>query len=62
VGLEEARWNYEAAEGPKELVVIESAISDPKRMEEAIANHIFQSKEKEAIARTLLWLAGLNAS
>jgi hypothetical protein len=46
-GVEEARWNYEAAKGPKELVVIESAINDPKRMEEAIANHVFQNKEKE---------------
>jgi len=55
-GLEEARWNYEAAKGPKELVVIESAISDPERMEEAIANHVFQGKEKEAVDRTLLWL------
>jgi hypothetical protein len=55
-GLEEARWNFEAAKGPKELVVIESAISDPRRMEEAIANHVFQNKEKEAIDRTLLWL------
>jgi len=61
VGLEEARWNYEAAKGPKELVVIESVNQDPKRMEEAIANHVFQGKEKEAIERTLLWLHGLIA-
>jgi hypothetical protein len=27
-------------------------------MEEAIANHVFQGKEKEAIDRTLLWLEG----
>jgi len=60
--LEEARWNYEAAKGPKELVVIESVNQDPKRMEEAIANHIFQSKEKEAIDKTLFWLHGLSAS
>jgi pimeloyl-ACP methyl ester carboxylesterase len=55
-GMEEARWNYEAAAGPKELVVVESAIGDPKRMEEAIGNHVFQGREKEAIHRTLLWL------
>jgi fermentation-respiration switch protein FrsA (DUF1100 family) len=55
-GLEEAKWNYEAAKGPKELVVIESASQDPKRMEEAIANHVFQGKEKEAIGKTLSWL------
>ena len=61
MGLEEARWNYEAAKGPKELVVIESVNQDPKRMEEAIANHVFQGKEKEAIERTLLWLHGLIA-
>jgi len=61
-GLEEARWNYEAAKGPKELVVIESVNQDPKRMEEAIANHVFQGKEKEAIDRTLLWLRSLVVS
>lgn len=61
-GLEEARWNYEAAKGPKEMVVIDSAISDPKRMEEAIANHVFQGKEKEAIDKTLLWLASFVVS
>jgi fermentation-respiration switch protein FrsA (DUF1100 family) len=61
-GLEEAKWNYEAAKGPKELVVIESAISNPERMEEAIGNHVFQGKEKEVIDRTLLWLHGLIAS
>jgi alpha-beta hydrolase superfamily lysophospholipase len=55
-GVEEAKWNYEAAKGPKELVVIESVISDPKRMEEAIANHVFQGKEKEAIDCALSWL------
>jgi len=59
VGLEEAKWNYEAAKGSKELVVIESAISDPKRMEEAIGNHVFQGREKEVIDRTLVWLHGL---
>ena len=53
-GLEEARWNYEAAKGPKELVVIDSVNQEPERMEEAIANHVFQGKEKEAINRTLL--------
>jgi fermentation-respiration switch protein FrsA (DUF1100 family) len=58
-GLEEAKWNYEAAKGPKELVVIESVNQDPKRMEEAIANHVFQGKEKEAIDRTLSWLDDL---
>ena len=55
-GVEKAKWNYEAAKGPKELVVIESVISDPKRMEEAIANHVFQGKEKEAIDCALSWL------
>ena len=57
-GLEEARWNYEAAKGPKELVVIESVNQDPKRMEEAIANHIFHGKEKETIEKTSWWLRG----
>ena len=61
-GLEEAKWNYEAAKGPKELVVIESVNQDPKRMEEAIANHVFQDKEKEAIDRTLMWLRSLVVS
>jgi fermentation-respiration switch protein FrsA (DUF1100 family) len=61
-GVEEARWNFEAAAGPKELVVVESAIKDPERMEDAIANHVFQGKEKEAIDRTLLWLRGLVVS
>jgi pimeloyl-ACP methyl ester carboxylesterase len=58
-GVEEANWNYEAAKGSKELVVIESAINDPKRMEEAIANHVFQGKENEAIERTLQWLRSI---
>jgi pimeloyl-ACP methyl ester carboxylesterase len=61
-GVEEARWNFEAARGSKELVIVDSAISDPRRMEEAIANHVFQGKEKEAIDRTLLWLRGLVVS
>jgi alpha-beta hydrolase superfamily lysophospholipase len=61
-GVEEARWNFEAAKGPKELVIIESAIKDPRRMEEAIANHVFQGKEKETIDRTLLWLQNLLVS
>jgi fermentation-respiration switch protein FrsA (DUF1100 family) len=61
-GLEEARWNFEAARGPKELVVVESAISDPRRMEDAIANHVFQGKEKETIDRALLWLRSLVVS
>ena len=61
-GLEEARWNFEAAKGPKELVVIESVNQEPRRMEEAIANHVFQGKEKEAIDRTLLWLRSLAVS
>jgi len=56
-GLEEAKWNYEAAKGPKEMVVIESVNQDPKRMEEAIVNHVFQGREKEAIDSTLLWLS-----
>ncbi len=58
-GLEEARWNFEAVKGSKELVVVESVNQEPKRMEQAIANHVFQGKEKEAIDRTLLWLRGL---
>jgi hypothetical protein len=53
---------YEAAKGPKELVVIESVNQDPERMEEAIANHIFQNKEKEIINKKLLWLQGLITS
>jgi hypothetical protein len=61
-GLEEARWNFEAAKGPKEMVVIESVYQEPKRMEEAIGNHVFKGKEKEAIDRTLLWLRGLAVS
>jgi pimeloyl-ACP methyl ester carboxylesterase len=61
-GLEEARWNFEAAKGPKEIVVIESVNQEPKRMEEAIANHVFQGKEKEAIDRTLLWLRSIVVS
>lgn len=56
---EEARRNFEAASGPKELVVIESINKDPKRMEEAIANHVFQGSEKEAVDRTLAWLRSL---
>jgi len=46
VGLEEARWNFEAANEPKELVVVESA------------GHVFQGKEQETIDRTLSWLLG----
>jgi fermentation-respiration switch protein FrsA (DUF1100 family) len=61
-GVEEARWNFEAARGPKELVIVESAINDPKRMEDTIADHVFQGKEKEAIERTLLWLRSLVVS
>jgi alpha-beta hydrolase superfamily lysophospholipase len=61
-GLEEARWNYEAARGPKELVVIESANQDPKLMEEAIGNHVFKGREREAIDRTLVWLRSLVVS
>jgi len=56
VGLDEARWNYEAAKGSKELVVVESVVAEPKGMEEAIANHVFRGKENEVISRTLLWL------
>ena len=56
-GLEKARWNYEAAKWIlKNWLLFESVNQEPKRMEEAIANHIFQSKEKETIDRTLLWL------
>lgn len=55
-GLEEARWNFEAAVGPKELVVIDSLISAPNGMEEAIANHVFQGREDEVIGKTLAWL------
>jgi len=46
---------------PKELVVMESAINDPKRMDEAIGNHVFQGREKEVIDKSLLWLGGLSA-
>ena len=56
-GLEEAKWNYEAAKEPKELVVIESVHKDPRRMEEAIASHVFQGREKETVHRTLEWAA-----
>lgn len=55
-GLDEAKWNYQAAAGPKDLVGIESAFADPKGMEEAIGNHVFQGKENEVINKTLLWL------
>jgi fermentation-respiration switch protein FrsA (DUF1100 family) len=61
-GLEEAKWNYEAAKGPKEMVVIESVNQDPKLMEEAIGNHVFKGKEKEAINKTLVWLRTLVVS
>jgi pimeloyl-ACP methyl ester carboxylesterase len=61
-GLDEARWNFEAAKGPKELVVIESVSQESRRMEEAIGNHVFKGKEKETIDRTLLWLWGLGVS
>jgi len=53
-GLEEAKWNYEAARGPKKLVVFESRFSNPRLMDEAIANHVFQASEKEVIDKTLL--------
>jgi len=56
VGLDEARWNYEAAKGSKELVVVESVVAKPKGMEEAIANHVFQGKQNEVIGKTLMWL------
>jgi len=55
-GLEEAKWNYEAAKGSKELVVVESVVAEPLGMEEAIANHVFQGKENEVIGKTLMWL------
>jgi len=55
-GLEEAKWNYEVAKGPKELVIVESVVSAPRGMEEAIANHVFQGREDEVIGKTLLWL------
>jgi len=61
-GLEEAKWNYEAAKGPKELVVVESVTSAPRGMEEAIANHVFQGREDEAIGKTLLWLRSQTVS
>lgn len=54
--LDEARLNYEAAAGPKELIVIDSAVPNPGRMEEAISNHVFQGKEKTVIDRTMMWL------
>jgi pimeloyl-ACP methyl ester carboxylesterase len=59
-GLEEAKLNYEAAKGPKELVVVESLISPPRGSEEAIANHVFRGKEDEVIGKTLLWLRALD--
>ena len=31
-------------------------------MEEAMANHVFQSKEKEAVDETLLWLPRLSST
>jgi hypothetical protein len=40
----------------KNWLLFESVNQDPKRMEEAIANHVFQNKEKETIDRTLSWL------
>jgi pimeloyl-ACP methyl ester carboxylesterase len=61
-GLEEAKWNYEAARGPKELVVFDSGFSDPRLMDKAIANHVFQGSEKEVIDKTLLWLQNYVAS
>jgi len=54
-GLEEAKWNYEAAAGSKELIVIEWDIRAPTRMEEATANHVFRRKEEEIIDETLSW-------
>jgi len=49
-----ARWNYEAAKGIlKNWLLFESVNQDPKRMEEATANHVYQGKEKEAIDETL---------
>jgi len=44
VELKEARWNYEAARGSKELAVIEGA------------GHVFQGREEETIDSTLSWL------
>jgi len=44
VGLEEAKINYEAAKGHKELLIIESA------------NHAFQGKEDETVDKTVSWL------
>ena len=44
VELKEAKINYEAAEEPKELVVIEGA------------NHAFQGKEEETTEKTTTWL------
>jgi len=55
-GLEEAKWNCEAAKGSKEMVVVESVYQQPRRMEEATANHLFQVKESEAVEKTLSWL------
>jgi hypothetical protein len=49
-GLEDARWNYEAARGIlKNWLPFESVNQEPKRMKEAKANHVSQSKEKEII-------------
>ena len=55
-GLDAAQLNFEAAAGPKELVVVESPIPNPVRLEDAIANHVFHGSEKEVIDRTLTWL------
>jgi len=38
-------------------LVFESVNHEPKRMKEAIANHEFQDKKKEAIDCTLLWMS-----
>jgi alpha/beta superfamily hydrolase len=61
-GLEEAHWNFQAAMGPKELVVVESLISEPESMEEAIANHVFRGKESELISKSLAWMTDQVAS
>ncbi len=45
----------------KNWLLFESVNQEPKRMEEAIANHVFQGKEKEVTDRTLLWLQSLAA-
>lgn len=58
VGLEEAEINFDAAKGPKELVVIESErpVLSKRTEQKIIASHVFLGKEEEAISKTVSWL------